>query len=111
MGISMQGYYYPGSRQLDMHGVMSPFYLVNAVGGLFTRRGEGIVGVNYEMRGPASSPSVTVNPLSILTPGVFRDLFRRAPPDAIGTTQEAQDERAPADQGQGGRRAPWEQDR
>jgi len=111
MGISMQGYYYPGSRQLDMHGVLSPFYLVNAVGGLFTRRGEGIVGVNYEMRGSAASPTVRVNPLSILTPGVFRDLFRRPPPDGIGPTQEAQDEGAPADRGQGVKRPPWENDR
>ncbi|SHL71610.1 Protein of unknown function [Roseovarius litoreus] len=111
MGISMQGNYYTGSRQLDMHGVLSPFYMVNAVGGLFTRRGEGIVGVNYEMRGSADAPSVRVNPLSILTPGVFRDLFRRPPPDGIGAPQEAQDEGAPADRGQGVRRAPWENDR
>lgn len=94
MGISMQGYYYPGTRQLDMHGVLSPFYMVNAVGGLFTRRGEGIVGVNYEMRGSASDPSVSVNPLSILTPGVFRDLFRRPPPDGIGATRSTQDDPA-----------------
>ena len=27
------------------------------------------------------SPIVDVNPLSLLTPGVFRELFRRPPPD------------------------------
>ncbi|MDX1785720.1 MAG: hypothetical protein R3210_06290, partial [Roseovarius sp.] len=55
-------------------------YLVNQVGGIFTRQGEGLVGVNYKLKGPAKSPRVQVNPLSILTPGMFREIFRRSPP-------------------------------
>lgn len=103
MGISMEGYYDPGSRQLDMRGVLSPFYIVNSAGGLFTRRGEGLVGVNYEMSGSSAAPRVMVNPLSILTPGIFRDIFRRSPPDGIGTPQEAPE--------QSGAGEPWRSDR
>lgn len=81
LGISMDGYYFMESGQMDMQGVFSPFYLVNAIGGIFTRRGEGLIGFNYELKGPASSPRVSVNPLSILTPGMFREIFRRPVPE------------------------------
>lgn len=80
MGISMDGFYDLRSGQMDMQGVFSPLYLVNAVGGLFTRKGEGLIGFNYALTGPASNPRVSVNPLSLLTPGMFRELFRRPPP-------------------------------
>lgn len=80
MGISMDGFYDLRSGQMDMQGVFSPLYLVNAVGGLFTRKGEGLIGFNYALTGPASDPRVAVNPLSLLTPGMFRELFRRPPP-------------------------------
>ncbi len=81
MGISMDGYYYPENGRMDMQGVLSPVYLVNAVGRLFTRRGEGLIGFNYTIRGSASDPRVGVNPLSVFTPAMFRDLFRRSPPE------------------------------
>jgi len=80
MGISMDGYYFMESERMDMQGVISPIYLVNAVGGLFTRRGEGLFGFNYTLKGPASSPRVGVNPLSAFTPGMFREMFRRPAP-------------------------------
>ena len=80
MGISMDGYYYLESGQMDMQGVFSPLYLVNAIGGIFSRKGEGLIGFSYELTGPASNPRVSVNPLSLLTPGMFRELFRRPPP-------------------------------
>ncbi|WP_113911243.1 AsmA-like C-terminal region-containing protein [Roseovarius dicentrarchi] len=80
MGISMDGYYHLPTKQMDMQGVVSPLYAVNAIGAMLTRRGEGLVGVNYTLRGPAAAPSVGVNPLSLFTPGMFRELFRRSPP-------------------------------
>jgi len=59
---------------------VSPFYLVNAIGEIFTRRGEGLIGFNFSLRGTTTAPQVGVNPLSALTPGMFRDIFRRPPP-------------------------------
>ena len=84
MGISMDGYYDLNSGRMDMQGVVSPFFMLNGMGGLFTRRGEGLVGMNYALRGTAANPDVDVNPLSVLTPGVFRQLFRRPPPGEDG---------------------------
>ncbi|MFV0359803.1 AsmA-like C-terminal region-containing protein [Tropicimonas sp.] len=79
LGITMQGVYDMARDRLDMQGVFSPLYVVNSIGAIFTRRGEGLFGVNYRMHGPSKSPSVEVNPLSALTPGMFRDLFRASP--------------------------------
>lgn len=82
MGISMDGYYFFESGKLRMQGVLSPVYILNVVGRIFApRKGEGLIGFNYELRGQAANPRVSVNPLSVLTPGMFREIFRRAPPD------------------------------
>lgn len=80
LGVSMAGVYGTASRRLDMRGVVSPVYMLNSVGQIFSRRGEGLFGFNYRMTGPSSQPQVSVNPLSILTPGLFREIFRRPPP-------------------------------
>ena len=80
LGVSMAGVYQTESGQLDMQGVVSPIYIVNGVGAVLTRRGEGLFGFNYRLRGTADDPQVSVNPLSILTPGMFREIFRRPAP-------------------------------
>ncbi len=84
MGISMEGYYYPENKWLDIEGVISPIYALNAIGGVFARKGEGLVGFTYDLDGVATKPKVQVNPLSVLTPGLFREIFRRTPPGETG---------------------------
>ncbi|MDQ2095248.1 AsmA family protein [Rhodalgimonas zhirmunskyi] len=80
MGISMDGYYYFDSSTMRFQGTVSPIYLVNAVGAVLTRKGEGLLGFSYKLEGTPDKPKVKVNPLSILTPGMFREIFRRPPP-------------------------------
>lgn len=81
MGVSMSGVYRFAGSTLDLQGTISPFYLVNAVGGIFAaRRGEGLFGFTYRITGTAADPRVAVNPLSIFTPGMFREIFRQPPP-------------------------------
>ena len=66
-----------------MNGLVSPVYIINGVvkaipligkvlGG---EKGEGVFGMSYKVQGNSSNPLVSVNPLSILTPGVFRKIF------------------------------------
>lgn len=81
MGLSADGRYYTKQGVLDIQGVLSPIYAVNVIGRPISKRGEGLIGFNYELKGPAKNPSISVNPLSALTPGFFREIFRRAPPD------------------------------
>lgn len=86
MGVSLEGVYHSDTSRLDMRGVVSPIYMLNGIGAFLTRKGEGLFGFAYRLRGTAEAPDVQVNPLSILTPGMFRDLFR-APPPTIRSDQ------------------------
>ncbi|MEP3345915.1 MAG: DUF3971 domain-containing protein [Litoreibacter sp.] len=82
MGITMDGVFDTNTRRMDMRGVVSPIYAVNGLfGALFSpRKGEGLFGFNYTLKGSSDGPRVGVNPLSVLTPGVFREIFRQPPP-------------------------------
>lgn len=80
IGLSMDGRYDLPSSRLAMQGVISPVYLLNGIGSVVSRRGEGLLGFNYRLTGPARDPQVSVNPLSVLAPGILRDVFRASPP-------------------------------
>lgn len=85
MGISMDGVYQTGPRSFDMQGTVSPFYIVNGIAGaIFATRREGLFGFTYRLTGQQGATNVSVNPLSILTPGIFREIFRRPPPEIAG---------------------------
>nr|WP_246152291.1 AsmA-like C-terminal domain-containing protein [Roseospira navarrensis] len=68
---------------LDLRGVVVPLYLVNAILGeipllgdiLVGEEGGGIFAVGYTARGPMDDPAVSVNPLTVLTPGILRGVF------------------------------------
>ncbi|WP_295315623.1 hypothetical protein [Roseobacter sp.] len=81
IGLSMDGVFVPDTGQIAMQGVISPVYLLNSIGSVFTRKGEGLFGFNYSIRGTTAAPQVSVNPLTALTPGGIRDLFRAPKPD------------------------------
>lgn len=80
LGVSMAGIYSSETKALALQGVISPIYLLNGIGSFLTRKGEGFFGFNYKIRGTVDMPKISVNPLSILTPGMFRDLFRKPAP-------------------------------
>lgn len=86
IGLSMDGVYDAGSKRLNMQGVVSPVYLLNGIGSLLTRKGEGLIGFTYTLTGPAASPAVAVNPLSALTPGMLREVFRAPAPSPVAGT-------------------------
>jgi hypothetical protein len=85
LGVSMAGVYKSKTGELFMQGVISPIYLLNGIGAVLSRRGEGLFGFNYALRGTSANPDVSVNPLSILTPGMFREIFRNPAPVLGGT--------------------------
>ncbi|WGI20513.1 AsmA-like C-terminal region-containing protein [Amylibacter sp. IMCC11727] len=86
IGMTLDGWYDTKNKSVNFEGVVTPLYVVNGVferlfGQLVGRRkGEGMFSFTYRMRGPASQPKVGVNPLSILTPGAFREIFRQKAP-------------------------------
>ncbi len=69
---------------VNMKGTIVPFFAVNSLlgkipvlGEIFSggEKGGGVFAARYSMVGPMDDPDVTVNPLSMLTPGFLRNLF------------------------------------
>ncbi len=83
MGLTTQGFIDYGRDRVDLNGTFVPAYQVNSlvthvpVVGMLLGGGshEGIFGVNYRIVGPASGPTLNVNPLSAMTPGFLRKVF------------------------------------
>jgi len=61
------------------------------------KKGEGIFALSYSVTGERSSPTVFVNPLSALTPGIFRRVFD-PPPIASEDQLEDESEETPDEQ-------------
>jgi hypothetical protein len=90
VGLSGDGYIDRKAKQLDVRGAVAPIYGLNSVLGalpvvgdvLVSKKGEGILGITYEAAGSLDEPKISVNPLSILTPGIFRRIFEGRVPTA-----------------------------
>ncbi len=80
MGISFDGTVDLTRKFLNLQGAISPIYLVNAIGSVLTKKGEGVIAFNYSLVGPVSAPQVSVNPLSGLAPLFLRNLMRKPAP-------------------------------
>ena len=84
LGVTLAGVYDSASEQLSMEGVVSPLYMVNGLAEripvlgrlLGGRPGEGLLGANFRLTGDIDDPRVSVNPLSLLTPGAAREIFQ-----------------------------------
>jgi len=71
-------------RTLDLDGALVPAYTANSllgdipvIGDIFVgKKGEGIFALSYTVKGPFSETQIAVNPLSALTPGFLRGIFR-----------------------------------
>lgn len=92
MGLSFDGTVDTVAGTLNLRGAISPIYLVNAIGSVLTRKGEGIFAFNYTLAGPLSAPHVSVNPLSGLAPLFLRNLMRAPPPTVSDEAAPAQPE-------------------
>jgi hypothetical protein len=98
VGLSVSGEIDLSADRLDLTGVFSPAYALNSavgaiplIGGLLTGgEGRGVIAFNFAMQGPADDPSISVNPLSVLTPGVLRRIFEGG---GAAPAQEGRDQR------------------
>jgi hypothetical protein len=80
IGATTEGYIDYLREEVRMRGTFVPFFGLNnmfgqiPVFGLFLGGGsnEGLVGLTYEVVGPPGQPVLRVNPISVVTPGLFR---------------------------------------
>ncbi|WP_372885039.1 DUF3971 domain-containing protein [Shimia sp.] len=91
MGLSADGVVDLDSGHVDLQGALTPVYFLNSVGRVISKKGEGLLAFTYQARGHKDALEISVNPLSALTPGFLRGIFRaptgdRAPRQPPGTT-------------------------
>jgi hypothetical protein len=90
VGGTFEGVLDRRNNQIGLTGTMVPAYGINSMLGavpilggiLASRKGEGVFGVTYAMKGPLDDPTLMVNPLSVLTPGILRRIFEFTPAKA-----------------------------
>lgn len=83
IGSTFQGTLYDAQGRMDMTGTFMPAYGLNRLFGelpligiiLGNGNDRGLLGVTFKLQGNAKSPTVTVNPLSLIAPGIFRQIF------------------------------------
>ena len=79
LGVSLDGYFNTKTEIMDLQGVLSPIYAFNAIGSLLTKKGRGSLASILHSKARRGARLV-VNPLSIFTPAMFRNIFRRPAP-------------------------------
>ncbi|MDX2205808.1 MAG: AsmA-like C-terminal region-containing protein [Hyphomicrobiaceae bacterium] len=91
IGASVRGKVDFRAQQLSVGGTYVPLSGLNRalapiplLGPLLTGpRGEGVLGITFAIQGPMSNPEVLVNPLSLVTPGIFREIMQMTPEDPV----------------------------
>lgn len=81
-----------GGTYIPLQGLNNAFGDVPLFGPLVTGQG-GTFGITFAVQGPMSQPQVLVNPLSIVAPGIFRELFQMTNPNPKVVPR---DEKSPA---------------
>jgi uncharacterized protein DUF3971/AsmA-like protein len=87
LGINASGDVDRVKRQVSIDGTLVPAYTLNSVLGnvpvlgnlLLGGEGQGVFAANFRVYGAVDDPTVSVNPLSTLAPGVLRNLFLFSP--------------------------------
>jgi hypothetical protein len=82
-GFTFDGLLYDQDNNMDLVGTFLPAMAISRaigfiplVGSLLgDGRESGLFGITFRMRGPLRNPTLEVNPISMVTPGVFRKVF------------------------------------
>jgi hypothetical protein len=83
IGASFKGTLYDEKGNMDMTGTFMPAYGLNRIFGEIPLVGiilgngseRGLIGVTFRLSGDADEPKLSVNPLSVIAPGIFRQIF------------------------------------
>lgn len=83
VGATFQGMLRDARGNMDMTGTFMPAYGLNrlfaelpVIGVLLGNgRDRGLLGITFKLVGPTEKPKLSINPLSLIAPGVFRQIF------------------------------------
>ena len=97
VGATIEGKADFDARLLDVSGTYVPLQGLNGAIGVIPGlgqilagpKGEGVLGIKFAVRGPMTQPEVLVNPLSLMAPGIFREIFQISNPSSLEVTDRA----------------------
>jgi Protein of unknown function/AsmA-like C-terminal region len=83
VGATAEGVVLSATGQMDLRGTFMPARGLNRIVGSIPILGlilgsgskAGLIGITYQLAGDAKNPKVFVNPISMIAPGVFRQIF------------------------------------
>ncbi|MEQ1669623.1 MAG: AsmA-like C-terminal region-containing protein [Hyphomicrobium sp.] len=101
VGANLRGKVDFKTRRVNIGGTYIPLQGLNgALGGIpllgqliSGAHGEGIFGITFAVQGPMADPQVLVNPLSLVAPGIFREMFQMT---GQNPSVQVREERAPS---------------
>ena len=71
-----------GGTYIPLQGLNNAFGQIPVLGQILSGpRGEGLFGITFAIQGAMANPQVIVNPLSLVAPGIFREVFQMTNPD------------------------------
>lgn len=103
LGATIRGKVDFGSERVSLGGTYIPLQGLNNAFGqipllgqiLSGPRGEGIFGITFAITGAMPDPQVIVNPLSLVAPGIFREIFQMTNPSPKVQPRSGDDEDKP----------------
>ncbi len=99
LGATLNGKVDFDRRRVSLGGTYVPLYGLNSALGslpilgelLVGRIGEGVLGITFGIQGRLDKPEVLVNPVSLVAPGIFRQIFELSPQRQTITRRRPQD--------------------
>ena len=98
LGFTANGMLDIDSETIEMNGSIAPLDKVNSlfgnipvIGSLFSggEKGRGVFAAEYAISGPVDEPEIKTNPLTALTPGIFKKIFDFVP--GVGLNKKRQE--------------------
>jgi Protein of unknown function len=83
VGLAFRGTAYDEEGRINLSGTFMPAYGLNRIFGEIPILGDilgngqerGLIGITFKLTGAAKKPQLTVNPISVIAPGIFRQIF------------------------------------
>lgn len=105
VGFSYQGTIFDAKGDMNITGTFMPAYGLNRIFGeipvlgviLGNGRDRGLIGITFRLTGNIEDPTLQINPISLIAPGIFRSIFQFRNDAPVPT-------RAPRSRGQKGTR-------
>ena len=84
VGFAFQGTVFDANGGMNMTGTFMPAYGLNRIFGeipilgaiLGNGRDRGLIGITFRLSGSFDDPSLQINPISLIAPGIFRSIFQ-----------------------------------